>query len=77
MKKIVKDKAGKTFWEEINMGRKKREGIDESIGDEEWKTHFEEQLGGVNERKIVGLQVDDAEQEEREITKEQVDRAIR
>ena len=54
VKKIVKDKAGKTFWEEINMGRKKREGIDESIGDEEWKTHFEEQLGGVNERKIVG-----------------------
>ena len=77
VEKIEKDKTGKTFWEEINRGRKNREGIDESVGDKEWKTQFEEQLGGVNERKIVGLQVGGSEQEEREITEEDVDRAIR
>ena len=68
VEKIVKDNTGKKFWKEINGGRKKREGVDESIGEVEWKTHFEEQLGGVNGRKIVG----GVEQEEREITEEEV-----
>ena len=35
VEKIEKDKTGKTFWEEINRGRKNREGIDESVGDKE------------------------------------------
>ena len=28
---IVENETGKTFWEEINKGRKTREGVDESI----------------------------------------------
>ena len=31
LKRIVEDKTGKTFWEEINKGRKRREGVDERI----------------------------------------------
>ena len=33
VEKIMKDKTGKKFWEDINRERKKTEGIDKSIGD--------------------------------------------
>ena len=35
LKRIVKDKTGKTFLEEINKGRKRREGVDASITEDE------------------------------------------
>ena len=43
---IVEDKMGKTFWKEINKGRKKREEIDGSITEGEWSEQFKEELGG-------------------------------
>lgn len=39
-------------WEIINRERKKKKGINEGIGMEEWKVHFMRLLGGVK-RKVV------------------------
>ena len=51
--RIFEDKIGKTFWEEVNKERKRREGIDGSITEREWTKHFKEQLGGGEGRIIV------------------------
>ena len=45
LKRIVVDKSGKTFWEEINKGRKRREVVDESIAEDEWRMHLRVQQG--------------------------------
>ena len=50
LKRIVVDKSGKTFWEEINKGRKRRKVVDKSITEDEWRMHLREQLGEVGRK---------------------------
>ena len=74
LKRIVEDKTGKTFWEEVNKGRKRREGVDESIMEEKWRRHFREYLGGQERSKVLelGIEGGEVQEEDGEITVSEV-----
>ena len=75
--RIIEDKTGKTFWEEVNRGRKRREGIDGSITEREWTEHFKEQLGVGDGRIVVEVDGEGAQGREEEIEEWEVRKAIR
>ena len=75
--RIVEDKTGKTFWEEVNKGRKRREGIDGSIMEREWTEHFKKQLGGGEGRIIVEVGGEGIQKREWGIEEWEVRKAIR
>jgi len=63
-------------WKVVNKGRKRRKRVKEGIEMKEWERHFREVLGGV-ERKVRREGEERGEEEEDEISREEIGRAIR
>ena len=69
IEKIKKIKTEQTAWKYINKYRRRREGIDEKISEEEWKNHFMEILEGTEHeegRKTEEHRAEEKIMEERE-----------
>ncbi|XP_043603168.1 uncharacterized protein LOC122576640 [Bombus pyrosoma] len=69
MEKIKKIETEQEAWNYINKYRRRREGIDEEISEEEWKNHFMKILGGTEHkksRKTEGHRAEEKIMEERE-----------
>ena len=75
--RIVEDKTGRTFWEEVNKGRKGGEGIDRSITERVWTEHFKEQLGGEEGRIVIEVGGEGTQGREEGIEEWEVRKAIR
>lgn len=52
IEELKKDKTGCKFWQTVNQNRKWKEGVQESIKNEEWMSHFKKQFGGKEVRRI-------------------------
>jgi len=72
-----KAKTEEQVWEVVNRERKRRRGINEKIKEEEWVEYFKKALGGVEERVVRGMRGVRMDDEEEEITREEIRRAVR
>jgi len=72
-----KAKTEVQVWKVVNRKRKRRRGINGKIKEEEWVKYFKKTLGEVERRVIRGRRGIRMDNEEEEITKEEVRRAVR
>lgn len=76
VEKLIKEAAeAKTegeMWRIVNRERKKWKGINERIGEDEWKEYFMKLLGGVERRVVKGRGGGRGEDEEQELGRTEV-----
>lgn len=65
------------MWELIKRERKRRKKANEGIGMQEWKEHFMELLGGMEERIVMGREGWKKRVEERKLEQEEVEKVLR
>jgi len=63
-------------WEIVNRERRKTKGVDEGIQMKEWKEHFMELLGGVEERVLKGKEKGNRREQERDIEWEEANKVM-
>ena len=79
MKEVGEAKTEVKVWDIINRGRKRRRRVNKETGKEEWKEHFMELLGGVEEKVLSGGErrvKEEGEENEEDVTREEVKKVI-